>query len=310
MSDKEKVAIYVHEHFGTSKRFCEDDKKDIRKFLLKQIRFHRDETDSFQRQDSIETDSNPEEALKKEIENNLLKNVYELLIPKNNGDKTSPCETPDDINIDMIENKVNELNGKINKLEEQIAECYDAIGVENHDIPLPDLVQKLAKDQQKLTKVQVDLDNLEKHRKAIEIKLEVTQGELSRKVKELAAIEHENEKFYLQRKELREKVDKLEKIHLKHAEKEQTLMTLKSMVNELRPKKSIREPCDFPDGANNYTSTDEGKHCKSRMRLSLPRINGGHGAHHGANEKTKHIKRIPQHPSIMKAKEVYEHPWR
>ena len=312
ISDKEKVAIYVHEHFGTSKRFCEDDKKDIRKFLLKQIRFHRDETDSFHRQDSMETDTNPDESLKKEVENKLLKQVYELLVQNKEGDKESPCETPEDINIDIIESKVNELNGKVSKLEEQINDCYNVIGVENHDIPLPDLVQKLAKDHEKLTKVETDLDNLEKHRKAMEIKLEVTQERLSRKAKELAGIEHENEKLYAQRKELREKVDKLEELHYKHIEKERTLMTLKGMVNKLRPtiNKSIQEPLDYVDGSDNYISNEEDGHCKSRTRLSLPRINGAHGAHHGTNEKTKHIKRIPQHPSITKAKEIYEHPWR
>ena len=312
ISDKEKVAIYVHEHFGTSKRFCEDDKKDIRKFLLKQIRFHRDETDSFHRQDSMETDTNPDESLKKEVENNVLKKVYEFLMQNNEGDKESPCETPEDINIDVIESKVNELNGKVSKLEEQINDCYNVIGVENRDIPLPDLVQKLAKDHEKLTKVETDLDNLEKHRKAMEIKLEVTQERLSRKAKELAGIEHENEKLYAQRKELREKVDKLEELHYKHIEKERTLMTLKGMVNKLRPtfNKSIQEPLDYVDGSDNYISNEEDAHCKSRTRLSLPRINGAHDAHHGTNEKTKHIKRIPQHPSITKAKEIYEHPWR
>ena len=317
ISDKEKVAIYVHEHFGTSKRFCEDDKKDIRKFLLKQIRQNKDEVDGgLHRQDSMETDSNFDDLLQKDIENDLLKRVYELLMKTQNkdGDNAAPCEMPQEFNIDMIEDKVNELNGKVTQLEGQIEECYNVIGVENKNVPLQELVQTLAKDQQKALKLQQDLDNLEKHRKAMDIKLEVTQAELSRKVKEMASIEHENEKLYLQKKELKDKCEKLEKIHLKHMEKQQTLMALKSMVSELRPQtgKSMKESINFKyDLVDGHCENVHDKHDKPKMRLSLPRIRGSHrqAADHLHHEHPKHIKKI-QHPSITKAKEVYEHPWK
>ena len=320
ISDKEKVAIYVHEHFGTSKRFCEDDKKDIGRFLLKKIRenSNRDEVDGrLQRQDSIETDSDIEEvAVRKEVENDLLKRVYELLMKTLNkdGDSAPPCDSPKEFNIDMIEDKVNELNGKVTRLQEQIEECYNAIGVENKDVPLQELVQKLAKDQQRAVKLQQDLDNLEKHRKAVDIKLEVTQAELSRKVKEMASFEHENEKLHLQKKELKEKCDQLEKIHLKHVEKQQTLIALKSLVSELNPpaSKSMRESVNHAfDMTDGHCEELYDKYDKPKIRLSLPKIRGAHrhDGKHLHHEHPKPIRKI-QHPSITKAKEVYEHPWK
>lgn len=299
----------MHEHFGTSKRFCEDDKKDMRKFLLKQIRLIKNETDGLQRQDSVETDSDFDDSVRKDIENSLLKKVYELLIKNKNGDNSAPCEMPKEFNINMIEDKVNELNGIITKLEEQIEECYNIIGVDQRDSPLQDLVQKLAKDQQKLKKLEQDLDDLEKHRKAIDIKLEVTQAELNRKVKDIASIEHENEKLYIQRKELKEKCEKLEKIHLKHVEKQQTLLTLKSMVSELCPqtRKSVKEATLLT--SDNVDGYYEEEYDKSRTRLSLPKIRRAHGANLSHNENPKYIRKV-QHPSITKAKAVYEHPWK
>lgn len=310
ISDKEKVAIYVHEHFGTSKRFCEDDKKDIRQFLLKQIRHNRDEVDGFQRQDSMETDSDAINADRKDIENELLKRIYLCLIKNSNDDKTSPRKTPDVIDINLIEDKVNELNGKVNKLEEQIEECYNVIGTEKRDVPLQELVQNLTKDQQKVKKLQQDLDNLENYRKAVDIKLEVVQAELDRKCKEMASFEHENEKLHLQKKNLKEKCETLEKLHIKHVEKQQTLMTLKSMVNELSPLagKSVCESFNFSqDHSDKHESSEEAKTHKNKTRLSLPKIKGTHSTHH---DHPKHIQRINKHPSITKAREVYEHPWK
>lgn len=322
ISDKDKVAIYVHEHFGTSKRFCEDDKKDIGRFLLKQIRQNKDKDEvdgRLHRQDSIESDSDTEEvAVRKDVENELLKKVYELLIKSLNkdGDNAAPCEIPQEFNIDMIEDKVNELNGKVTQLQEQIEECYNAIGVENKDVPLQELVQKLAKDQQRAVKLQQDLDNLEKHRKAIDIKLEVTQAELSRKIKEMASFEHENEKLHLQKKELKEKCEQLEKIHLKHVEKQQTLIALKSLVSELNPptgkSMSMRESVSYGyDMTDGQCEVMHDKHDRPKMRLSLPKIRGAHrnDANHSHHEHPKHIRKI-QHPSITKAKEVYERPWK
>lgn len=318
ISDKERVATYVHEHFGTSKRFCEDDKKDIRKFLLKQIRQNRDEPDGLQRQESMETDSDVEDEVRKDAENELLKKMYELLFKNSNGGNTSPRKTPVVISISIIEDKINELNGKVNKLEEEISDCYNAIGAENHDIPLQNLVQTLVKDKQRSAKLQDDLNNLEKQRKGVDIQLELLQDQLKRKTKEAASIEHENEKLHQQKKELvercdefKEKCEKLEKIHIKHVEKQQTLMALKSMVSELSPQtgKSMQESFSFPtEHSYKYECTDEDKHHRPKMRLSLPRIKGAHNTSH--HEHPKHIRKINQHPSITKAKEVYEHPWK
>ncbi|XP_045181586.2 spindle assembly abnormal protein 6 homolog [Mercenaria mercenaria] len=259
ISLKEKVDIYVHEHFGRSRRLCEEDKKDIRKFLYKHLKSHaEDPVDNMNaRRDSIQSDisediqalqelnQNQSQVNEKDIENRVLQKVFSILT----GDKSDETQnSPEDldcvdgpchITLETIEKKVNQMNKQVENLQNEIKDCFSVLGLENCKYSLPEVLETYKEKRQsevaELSKMRDRLDTLERQRHKLEEKLKAKERELQNSINDLANAEHANEKSKVLMRDLKAKCEKLEQIQVKHLEKQQTLMTLKSMVQELGP---------------------------------------------------------------------------
>lgn len=264
---KEKVDIYVHEQFGNSRRLCEEDKKDIRKFLYKQLKSlsaddvannHNTRRDSIESDISVELpgledinqnqlnekDTNENQLNEKDIENRVLQRVLSLLSGEQNVD----------ITIEAIESKVHDMNKQVENLQNEIKDCFGVLGLDNCEYSLHEVLETYTEKRQcevaEFSKIRDRLDTLERQRHKLEGKLKAKERELQQNINNLANAEHENEKSRALMKELKAKCEKLEEIQIKHVEKQKTLMTLKSMVQELSPIHRHKDSFRYPSGSD------------------------------------------------------------
>lgn len=288
ISLKEKVDIFVHENFGNSRRLCEDDKKQIRKFLYKHLKSHTEDCDPNLdgRRDSIQSDISEDiqalaDSHKDQVnEEELLQKVYAVLNGNQINDKCEnsvECDSvdgPSKITLEIIQKKANQMNQQIRNYEKEVLQknnevdhlkneinnCFSVLGLENCEYSLHEVLETYKEKRQnevmELSKIRDRLDTLERQRHKLDEKLRAKEKEFQQTINCLANAEHENEKSRVLIKDLKEKCEKLEHIQTKHLEKQQTLMTLKSMVQELSPnpklsKDTFRYPCapDEVDGA-------------------------------------------------------------
>lgn len=292
ISLKEKVDIFVHEEFGNSRRLCEEDKKCIKKFLYKQLKSQTVgyEPTMSNRRDSLQSDisediqelqvTNSNQESEEDIQNRILQRLFTIL----NSDKSiKECDNSENLNsingppkitLEIIEQKAKQMNEqlksyekkemKLNKqvenLQNEIKNCFSVLGLENCDYSLQEVLETYKEKRQsevaELSKIRERLDTLERQRHKLDEKLKAKERELQQSLNNLANEKLEKDRVIALKKDLEAKCDKLEKIQSKHLEKQQTLMTLKSMVQELSPnprpnKETFRYPCaqDEVDGS-------------------------------------------------------------
>lgn len=253
MSLKEKVDIYVHEHFGNSRRLCEEDKKEIRKFLYKHLKSHAEEPidNGNDRRDSIQSDisedikalqeshKNQTQLNEKDIENQVLQRVYSILNGVkldeiNDGFEDLDCVDGPCITLETIEKKVNQMNRQVKDLQNEIADCFSVLGLENCEYTLYEVLEAYKeKTDGEMKEMRDRVEALDRRRRKLEEKIKTKEKELHNCMNELATSKHENEKSKVLLKELQSKCDKLEQIQETHLETQKTY--LKRIVHELTP---------------------------------------------------------------------------
>lgn len=256
ISLKEKVDIYVHEHFGNSRRLCEEDKKDIRKFLYKQLKHHAAEQHAIdnlnERRISIQSDisedlqalqeshKNQTQMNEKDIENQVLQQVYSLLNGDNEDDLNESYEGldcvdgPCNITLETIEKKVNQMHREVKGLKNEIADCFSVLGLKDCDYTLYEVLETYKeKTDGEMKEMRDRVESLDRRRRKLEEKLKSKEKELHNRMNELTTSQHENEKSQVLLNELKSKCEKLEQIQETHLETQKTY--LKRIVHELKP---------------------------------------------------------------------------
>ncbi|KAL4217985.1 Caspase 9 [Mactra antiquata] len=236
---KERVDIYVHEKFGQSKRLSEEDKKEIRRFLYKQLKNANEDDihyDPNSRRGSIQSDSseqcNPtqEESEVNENDKKLLTEVYSILT----GQDASESE----ITVKMITDKAYELNKKVEDLQNEIQNCYSVLGLKDCQYSLHEVLETYKEKNQtqiqELVKYQERLEKLKRQRIKLEEELKNKEKHLQKSINDLANEEHEHEKSKAKIADLKAECARLDGIHHQHLKKDQTLMKLESVVNDLK----------------------------------------------------------------------------
>jgi len=327
---KQRVDIYVHEQFGNTKRLSEEDKKDIRKFLYKHLK--NPERDLVFAQDNRRhsldsTDDNiPIEHLvqRKDTENELLRKVYEMLnkgcdgcdsktvdqdkfdvndtdnesvISEGKGEVDVTTEDPELVTMEMIEARVLEINQNVEDLRNEIKDCYHVLGLSDtckyplHDV-LESYVEKHDHEKEDFEKMRMKLDRLETQRRDLEVALQEKEGELKQTISSLANATHESDRARCVMKDLEIKCEQLQRFQDQQLEKQQTLITLKSMVNDLSPMRRPQmdnrrvvafDEVDAPGPVQTEylqlpdirASHQQGQLRRSRSRHSKPRKSGG-----------------------------------
>lgn len=252
---KEKAEIFVHEHFGSSKRFCEEDKKQIKKFLYKHL---KETDDNNTHLENSQYSAEEQMQLEKEIESRLCQRVLSVIdkdssYEDSDADSVDSFDEPKEYTIDMIEAKVIEKNKRIENLEQEIEKCLNVLGLKDYDYPLRDVLEiyteKRNQELEELVVLKEKLAVLEKRNNKLQEKLYHKEYELKEKLQRL---KHDQESL----ENLQAENVRLKRANEKHMEKQQTLMTLKNIVNELspiqkqRPDMSVlhKDSYDEPDG--------------------------------------------------------------
>ncbi|WAR17751.1 hypothetical protein MAR_032345 [Mya arenaria] len=308
---KERVDIYVHEQFGNKKRLCEEDKKDIRKFLYKHLKnpendliyvhdHRRNSLDSTV--DAAQLDASAVNA--KDIENSVLKKVYgmfkkdmnatdEEVKSENMDSNESECDFDDnemeEITLEMIESKVKEMDKNVEDLQNEIKGCFSVLGLDNCEYALHDVLETYVEnrehEKEEFANMKHKLDALERKRNKLEQTLNDKEEELKGTINRLANATHETERVKHLMQDLEIKCERLEKIHVKHMEKQQTLMTLKNMVNDLSPiRRQNQEKRHIPaydDVDGSVVQTDY---------LQLPKIGQSQSHSHARRSRSRHSK--------------------
>lgn len=258
---KERVALYVHEEFGNSKRLCEEDKKSIRLFLYRKLcHFHDDDVllhAGQHRRNSIESTESEKQYmqhrrdLQQEAESDTLQRAYKTLCqllldnqPTGQHDETGGEMDTEvtEVTIDMLDTKLNELVTKFQDLKSEITKCHKALGIcqQECDRPLHEVLERLMEvreaDHDKMIKLQERLTTIDKQRLKLEDTLNRKKHELDELCKDLARAEYSVEKMERINGELQEKVMQLEHTQSK-------FQTLKTMVKSMNTDVSTNLDC-------------------------------------------------------------------
>lgn len=270
---KQRVSVFVHKQFGQSKRISENDKKGMVKWFSQQIQLERKRVCHSASSEHVEqipicttvdascgTDEddqdNPQAELNKRAQQVLEK--IEDLKKKSNGvknktlvekpgssmsinstDSCVDCLTPNV--MDIVFEELEFLVNKIDQLESEINKCHMMMGDKDKKMSLSLLIYNMSLTSKQHVK---DL-NLEKQKsekmlnEIYDFSKKVNKFEQIRS-QQKALIDQNNEeieKLQEENERLKGQVEKLEKLHSLHTEKQKTLENLRNMVKELQQDK-------------------------------------------------------------------------
>ncbi|KAL3889844.1 hypothetical protein ACJMK2_002171 [Sinanodonta woodiana] len=251
---KNKVGVFVRKKFGQSKRLNHEDIKAIEKFLADQIQQERKHVqplpnDTEPAINTMEKSTSPEpsEVLQAEFQNKLnelhkkcephVKQVQNE-INNNIADRTSPCDTPRDITLAVIETDLDIILERLVELEGNKTKIHEVLGDPEKKIFTLNLVREMKQqnkqyekeinqEKQKNDNMLTELYHNSTNIKKLENLHQQMKNQADLKNDEITRLRHE--KLLLQ-----QKCESLHQVNMQHAEKEKTLENLRKLVKDLQ----------------------------------------------------------------------------
>ncbi|OWF44624.1 uncharacterized protein LOC110458098 [Mizuhopecten yessoensis] len=249
MSDvRSRVTTFMSRNFGLNRKLSQADKRAIEQFITDQAKIEcvkqRTLSASTANEDEIESSDVFElsEIVKKNLFDCYIKmNVHMKALYVGDDkvfDDSNPGVTESAMTFNLIQQQIDAVLNRLEKVEDQISQCYDTLSDTERTEPLSKHIDRLViqlisneqllDDERKKTEKMTDefyilsmkYKKLLQNSQLKDVELEVKKNQVTNLQREVIALQKE--------------VDRLEGVHKIHLEKEKTLANLKEMVEGLK----------------------------------------------------------------------------
>ncbi|XP_033726968.1 uncharacterized protein LOC117316472 [Pecten maximus] len=256
---RSRVTTFMNRNFGLNRKLSQADKRAIEQFITDQAKIERE------KQRTTSTSTTNEDAMESpdifESSDIVKKNLFDCYIKMNvhmkalhNGDEKQLAGrdegvTESSMTFNILQLQIDTLLNRLEKVEDQISQCYDSLSDNERCDPLSKHIdslifqltsnEKLLEDELRKTETMTDelyilsMDNKKMLQKSQlrDVELEVKRNQVTNLQREVIASQKE--------------IDRLTGMHKQHLEKEKTLINLREMVEDLKSsQRTIQEEKD------------------------------------------------------------------
>ncbi|XP_052086020.1 uncharacterized protein LOC127723434 [Mytilus californianus] len=262
---KKKIGNFMTQNFSLSRKLCQSDKQQIETFITEQIR----EVQKQSHQKVCEVRDH--RRLNDEVQRWLQDTCRKL---ERRVGHINPRDTMDGgfINgkstIKDLEECIHHLAEQHHKLESEVKKCISLFGENSDNLSLAFQVESILAEKKKLKKEIKKLSQENELMVSENYDLSSAQQKLkqtnSYKDVELEVKDRQIKNLQSEKHELRKEIERLQRLHLQHLEKEKTLLNLQQMVHALKEQNN-----DLADAS--VKMQDDLKRNSPRRSQSIPK---------------------------------------
>lgn len=233
---KRKIGNFMTQQFSLSRKLCQSDKQAIENFITEQIRDVQKQC--YQKVTEVRDHRRLNDDIQKWLHDTHRK------LERHMG-HINPCDTIDGTFVDSkssiqdIDKCLLHLTEKIHKLEHEVKKCHSLFGDNSdHNFSLAYQVESVLAEKKKLKREIKKLQH--ENEQMIHENYELSSGqqrlkqESSYKTVELEVKDRQIKNLQSEKHELKKEIDRLQRLHNQHLEKEKTLLNLQQMVAALK----------------------------------------------------------------------------
>ncbi|XP_060065841.1 uncharacterized protein LOC132546150 [Ylistrum balloti] len=248
---RSRVTTFMNRNFGLNRKLSQADKRAIEQFIMQQAKLEQEKqrtmSSSTTNEDEIESPDIFESS--GVVKKNLFDCYIKMDVHMNAlhvGDELSPPDqnaTESSMTFAMVKLQIDKVLQRLEKVEDQISQCYDLLNDTDRTEPLSKHIDRLAiqlmsndqlleNERTKTEKITDEFYTLSMNYKKVLQKSQLRDVELEVK---------RNQVTNLQREviSLQKEIDRVTGINKQHMEKEKTLANLKEMVEGLKTSQRI-----------------------------------------------------------------------
>jgi chromosome segregation ATPase len=255
---KKKIGNFMAQQFSLSRKLCQSDKQSIENFITEQIR--EVQRQCHQKVCEVRDHRRLNDDVQKWLQETCRK-LERRLGRVNHRDTTDGCFFDGKSSIKDLEDNIHYLTEQYHKLENEVKKCFSLLGENNENYSLAFQVESVLAEKKKLKK---EIKKLAQENELmvcenydLSTAKQKFQQASSYKEVELEVKDRQIKVLQIEKYDLKKEIDRLQKQHMQHVEKERTLLNLQQMVLALKEK--------------NDDLTDETEHLKNKVHEEVKR---------------------------------------